>query len=122
MATSSELTELVVEQLAGFGHVKARSMFGGIGFFRHNLMFALIAYDELYFKTDDQNREQFEAENLTPFCYESKDGKRTVMSYHRAPDRVLEDAKQMRIWAEAGFAAALRADNAKPSGKRKYQG
>ena len=88
MASSSELTDLVMEQLTGFGLVLARSMFGGVGFFHHNLMFALIAYDELYFKTDDQNRGQFETENLQPFCYESKGGKRSVMSYHQAPDRV----------------------------------
>lgn len=121
MAASSELTQLINEQMVDFGPVVTRRMFGGVGFFKEGLMFGLIANDVLFLKSDEQSRPAFEAENLEPFGYDSKKGKRTVMSYHKAPERVLEDRDEMIIWAESGFAAAVRADNAKPLSKRKRQ-
>ena len=75
----------------------------------------------LFFKSDDENHPDFEAESLKPFGYEAKTGKRTVMSYHQAPERVLDNAEEMVTWAKAGFAAAIRAYNAKPPSKRKLQ-
>lgn len=122
MAASSELTELIIDQLAEFGPVTSRAMFGGVGFFRQGLMFGLIANDMFFLKSDAETRPNFEAENLKPFGYDSKKGKKTVMSYHQAPDRTLEDADEMMTWAQEAFAAAIRADNAKPPSKRKYCG
>jgi DNA transformation protein len=39
---------LVLEQMADFGFVTARRMFGGAGIYRDGMMFALIADDVLY--------------------------------------------------------------------------
>ena len=46
----------VIECLQPLGPVSARRMFGGHGIYLHGTMFALIAYDQLYFKVDDGNR------------------------------------------------------------------
>lgn len=121
MAVSSELTGLITELLEDFGPVGVRRMFGGAGLLRNGLMFGLVADDILYFKSDEQTAAMFQAEGLEAFGYESKTGKRTIMSYTRAPERVLEEADEMLFWAQKAFEAALRADNAKPASKRKYQ-
>jgi DNA transformation protein len=122
MAVSSELTELIKEQLEGFGPVAVRKMFGGVGLFRQGLMFALLADDVFYLKSDAVTMPDFEAENLPSFGYESKTGRRTIMSYTRAPEWVFDDTDEMLAWAQKAFEAAIRADNAKPASKRKYHG
>lgn len=90
-----------------------RAMFGGVGLFRHGLMFAIVTGEEqLYFKVDDENRGDFETEGMTPFTYRGK--KRPVtMSYWQAPERLYDDAEELTGWARKAFAAALRADAGK---------
>ncbi len=109
----NEFAEYVVELMAGWAPVSARKMFGGHGLYREGLMFALIADDQLYFKTDAGNVAQFERAGCRPFVYESKE--RTVrMSYWSAPEGCLESPAEMRDWCQSAYAAALRAHAAKP--------
>lgn len=108
----NEFAEYVVELMAGWAPVSARRMFGGHGLYREGLMFALIAEDQLYFKTDAANVVQFERAGSRPFVYESKE--RTVqMSYWSAPEGSLESPAEMREWCQSAYAAALRAHAAK---------
>src|SRR5262245_61682822 len=109
MAASAGFLDFIKEQLSGFGPVTTRRMFGGAGIFRDGLMFALIADETLYLKADDVSQGEFEARSLPPFTYGTKDGKRTVMSYWRAPEACLDDRDEMTEWAHKAFAAALRA-------------
>lgn len=120
---SGEYLDFIKEQLSGFGPVTVRRMFGGAGIFRDGLMFALIADETLYLKADDKSQSEFEALSLPPFTYGAKGGKRTIMSYWRAPEACLDDRDEMTEWAQKAFAAALRiqrpAKSAKPDGVRK---
>ena len=93
-------------------------MFGGAGLFRENLMFALIVDETLYFKTDDNNRADFEDEGLEAFSYDTKKGERTINGLMRAPERCLDDSDEMLPWAQKPFAAALKADAKKKTPKR----
>ena len=115
----SEFVAHVVETMRAFGPVTAKAMFGGWGLYHEGLFFALIAEETLYLKVDEENRAAFEAANLPPFVYVTKDGDRMVMSYCQAPPEALESPAAMAEWARLGFAAALRAKNRKPSRKRK---
>jgi DNA transformation protein and related proteins len=109
VSSSRKFADFIVEQMAGFGPVTARAMFGGFGLYRDRVMFALIADDTLYFKADDTTRREFEAEGLGPFVYGGKAGKNTTMSYWRAPERCLEDPDEMAIWSRKAHAAARSA-------------
>lgn len=112
-AARNEFAEYVVELMAGWAPVSARRMFGGHGLYCEGLMFALIADDQLYFKTDADNVAQFERASCRPFVYESQT--RTVqMSYWSAPEACLESPAEMREWCQSAYAAALRAHVAKP--------
>ena len=119
MAVSDELVELVKDHLTVFGPATFKKMFGGVGMFSQGVMFGLIVDDILYFKRDAENNQMFEHEGLGSFGYESKSGKRTIMSYGKAPERVFDEPDEMISWAQAGMQAAIRADNAKPKAKRK---
>ena len=119
MAVSQEYLEFVTEALEDFGPVDTRRMFGGAGLFREGLMFALIAEEQLYFKTGDENRAEFEAEDCPPFSYEAKGEKRVLMSYSLAPERLYDEREEMAVWARKAFDAAIRADAEKKNPKRK---
>ena len=120
MAASAEYLDFIKEQLSGFGPVSVRRMFGGAGIFRDGLMFALIADETLYLKADATSQGEFEALSLPPFTYGAKGGKRTIMSYWRAPEACLDDQSEMTEWARKAYAAALRAQ--KPVKVRKPMG
>ena len=103
----SEFVSYVVESLQPLGPVTARRMFGGHGLYLDGVMFALIAYDTLYFKVDVGNRSAYAAAGLEPFTYTDK-GKPIRMSYHEAPSEGFDDPDILCAWARDAYAAALR--------------
>jgi DNA transformation protein len=107
MAQSSEFVEFVLENLQPLRGVNARRMFGGWGIYKDSVMFALIAYDTLYFKVDDGNRAAYEAAGLSHFTYAEK-GKPIRMPYCAAPSEGFDDPEILCAWAREAFAAALR--------------
>lgn len=119
MAASAELIDFFKEQMAGFGSVTSKRMFGGAGLYRDGLIFALVVADTLYLKADDQTRGRFEAEGLGPFTYDTRLGERTITSYWRCPERCLDDADEMTEWCRLAHGAALRAAAAKTKPKKK---
>jgi DNA transformation protein len=98
----------IQELFAVFGPVSVRRMFGGAGIYADGTMFALVARGVIYLKADEVNAPAFERENLAPFTYETKDGKRGVMSYRRMPDRLYDDPEELATWARDALAAAQR--------------
>jgi DNA transformation protein len=116
---SAEFAEFLKDQFADFGPISIRNMFGGAGIYRDGLMFALIADEVVYFKADDSNRPDFEAEGLGPFVYDAKSGKNVIMSYWRAPARCLDDPAEMADWAREAYAAALRASKPRSAKRSK---
>jgi DNA transformation protein and related proteins len=109
----------IQELFSVFGPVSVRRMFGGAGIYADGTMFALVARGVIYLKADDVNTPAFERENLAPFTYETKDGKRGVMSYRRMPDRLYDDPDELATWARDALAAAHRSrpKSARPSPK-----
>ncbi len=107
MRKDSEFASFVVECLQPLGPVSARRMFGGFGIYLHGTMFALIAYDQLYFKVDDGNRRAHEEAGLAHFTY-GDGGKPIRMPYCEAPGEGFDDPEILCAWAREGYAAALR--------------
>jgi DNA transformation protein len=105
MAQRSEFVDYIVEQLALLGEVDARWMFGGYGIFHKDRMFALVADDTLYFKTDDESRVEFEQAGLSRFRPGST---KAEMPYFQAPAQAIDDRDLLCHWAEKGIAAAER--------------
>ncbi len=103
----SEYVAYLHEVFAHFGPIRSRKMFGGHGIYHQDLMFGLVADDELYLKTDAKNLAEFEALELEPFEY-NKDGKIMKMSYRRAPEEIYDDPEIAARWAEIAYAAAVR--------------
>lgn len=98
--------------------VSARRMFGGCGFYKDGVMFALEADGRLYLKVDDLSRQQFAEGGGEPFIYITKDGRRMSMSYHEPPESALASPLKMKPWALLGVQASQRAA-LKPGKKKK---
>ncbi|MCK6452886.1 MAG: TfoX/Sxy family protein [Alphaproteobacteria bacterium] len=116
MTASREFLDYVVDLLRPFGPVSIRRMFGGAGVYRDGLMFALVAYDTLYLKVDDETRPAFERAGMGPFTYEGKT-EPVTMSYFEAPPDAMEEADLLAGWARDAYAAALRTKTRKAPAK-----
>lgn len=108
MVKRSEFVEYLLEGLAPLGCARARAMFGGFGLYLNDLMFGLVADDELFLKTDPEIDPYFDELDLDRFEYE-KQGKRMQMSYRRAPESVLDYPEELAEWALRSYRAAQRA-------------
>ena len=118
-STHNEFVAYVLELMSDWATVSARKMFGGYGLYREGLMFALVADDELFFKTDAGNVVQFEKAGCHPFVYQGQT-RAVQMSYWSAPEASLESPAEMGGWCQTAYASALRAQAAKAGkGKRK---
>jgi DNA transformation protein and related proteins len=107
-AAMNDFADHVLDQMRPWAPVQARRMFGGHGLYRDGLFFALIAFEVLYLKVDDDNEAAFRAAGSSPFVYDGK-GKPITMRYWRAPDECLENSAAMSRWCTLAFGAALRA-------------
>jgi DNA transformation protein len=113
--------DYVLEQLAAFGGVSARRMFGGSGLFKSGVMFGLISDGELFFKVDDANRADYKAKKSEPFTYEAR-GRKIALSYWFVPEDIIEEPDELRAWAAKAYDAALKSrkdDAAKPKARRR---
>lgn len=95
--------------------VRARRMFGGLGFYAGDLFVAIgdQAEGRVWLKVDDQTRAAFEAAGGQPFTYEMPGKGVQSMAYLTPPDAALEDPEAMLPWARLGVEAARRAQAAR---------
>ena len=110
------LIQSYLDLLAPLGGVSAKRMFGGHGFYKGGLMFALEAFNRLFIKADETNRDRFTAADCEPFTYTYKDGREMVMSYFEPPEAAFTNEQRMKPWALLGWEAAQR--NVKPGRKK----
>jgi DNA transformation protein and related proteins len=111
------MVALLEEHLSPLRPVVFKRMFGGVGVFRDGLMLGLVADGILYLKTDEASRADFEREGMAPFTYQRRDGAATVMSYYRAPDRLLDAPDELVTWARRALLVASRAASARAKGR-----
>jgi len=119
MSADAALITHLTDVLRPLGGVASKRMFGGAGIFRDSLMFGLIADEALYLKADAETVRDFELEGLGPFTYGTKNGDRILTSYWRAPERLLDDDDEMRLWCRRAADVAARAAMKKTAAKKR---
>ena len=100
--------DYIAELFSGFGPVTVRRMFSGAGIFADGLMIALVVDGVIFLKADVETIPRFEREGLSPFSYKRKQGRRTIMSYWRMPERLYDDPDELADWARLSMAAARK--------------
>lgn len=113
--------EFVIELFAPIGPVRIRRMFGGAGVYAEGAMFALLADESIYLKTDADLRAALASEGCEPFLWiRPSDGKAIDMGYVGLPVDAVDNAEEASRWGRRALAVALAAkSDAKPPRKRK---
>jgi DNA transformation protein and related proteins len=111
--------EFIHDLFQPFGAVTVRRMFGGAGLFADGVMFGLVSGGQIYLKADATTVTCFEREQCEPFEYSTKNGKRTLTSYWRLPDRLYDDADELAQWAKQALATARWGAAVKPKAEKK---
>ena len=117
MPVNDDYLDYVLDQISCAGPVVPKKMFGGVGLYLEGVFFALIADDVLYFKVDESNRHDYEAEGMGPFKPFGK--KSYSMQYYEVPIDVLEDREKVREWADKALTVAIRKSSAAKKKKNK---
>lgn len=96
MAVDEQFLQFVQDQLAGVEDITFKRMFGGVGIFQKNLMFAKIGGHTLRFKVDATNQQQYIDKGMKPFYSEKK---KKGMPYWEVPSEILENSEALTKWA-----------------------
>lgn len=99
MARDTEYLHYILDILSPYGGITHRPLFGGYGIYRYVKIFAIIAYDELYFKVGDNNRQDYIDMQAEQFTYQ-KNNKPYKMCYWQVPEEILEDSEELGVWVE----------------------
>jgi DNA transformation protein len=99
-----DMTDQIMDDLAGLGEITARSMFGGLGLYRSETIFGILFRGRLYLKVDDRSREEFEVRGMEPFRPKER---QVLKSYFEVPAEVLANPETLRSWAGEAIRAAL---------------
>jgi DNA transformation protein and related proteins len=112
MAVSKGFLDGIADMLHPLGTISTRKMFGGAALYCDGQVFAIVSDDVMYLKVDDKTRPAFVTEGCGPFIYAMPNGVQSMASYHKAPDRLLDDVDDMRSWVRDAVAVGRRAAKA----------
>ena len=108
MARDQAAKEEVLELLRLLGPVQARGMFGGWGLYLRGPMFGLVVEGQLYLKTDELTRPDFERAGCRPFVFDTRE-KTVATGYFTPPEDVADDVRGILPWARRALESAERA-------------
>jgi DNA transformation protein len=98
----------VAELFAPVVSVHTRRMFGGLGIYAGDAMFALAFDGEIFLKTTEATRPEFMAAGSEPFRYSARSRERET-GYWRLPAAAFDDDDALRHYTELALAAAREA-------------
>lgn len=98
----------IAELFAPVAPVRTRRMFGGLGIYSGEAMFALAFEGEIFLKTTDTTRPEFTAAGSEPFRYMARSRERET-GYWRLPAAAFDDEDMLRRFTELALAAAREA-------------
>ena len=90
----------------GIEGISTKHMFSGWGVYKYGNIFALILKGELYFKTDESIRNEFQKRDSHPFSFE-KGGKTITTKYWVLPSEFMEDKEKLCFWIERSLNSSL---------------
>lgn len=94
--TDGSTLAFLLDGLAPLGVLRSRHMFGGHGVYLGDAFFAIVHRGRIYFRTDEQSREEYRARGSQPFM---PGPDQTLGTYWELPADVLEDPELLQRWA-----------------------
>jgi DNA transformation protein and related proteins len=81
-----------------------KKMFGGYAIYKNHTIFALYAFDQIYFKTGLENRQDFIDAWSKQFSYEKKWKVQTIC-YYTLPEEIMENKEELWKWIQKSLIA-----------------
>jgi DNA transformation protein len=101
---ANAFVDFLLDQLDEVPDVRAQAMFAGRALYSGDVFFGIVFNDILYFKVNDQNRNDYVRAGMSPFKpYEDRP---MTMQYYEVPATVIEDVDELCRWARRAIAAA----------------
>lgn len=92
--------DFVLDQLVPLDDIEARRMFGGYGLYQDETFFGILHKGRLYFKVDESTVAAYRKHRMKPF---RPNANQTLKSYYEVPVEILEDADELREWANTAI-------------------
>jgi DNA transformation protein len=108
MSVDEGLYAWLEEALEPLGRLSMRNMMGGATLYLDATIFAILARDELWLKSDVEVDALWDAEGCDRFTVEMN-GKPASMNYRRAPADAYDDPEALQRWANVALDAGRRA-------------
>lgn len=106
MAMTAEDIAFVEDLFSGLGPVSCRKMFGGLGIYLDDTIFALRMSDgTMRLKGVDDLADTFDAEGWEKWTYTRKNGALSSMPYWTMPEALLDDPDEACTWARRALSA-----------------
>jgi len=80
-----------------------KPMFGWYAIYKYGQVFSIYAWDTIYMKVGDNNRQDYIDAKSKQFVYNKK-WKDCYLSYWKLPEEVLEDREKLLEWIDASLA------------------
>ena len=116
----STFRDYIVDDIMGdISGITSRAMFGGHALYRDGVVFGIIIDGEVYFRSGETSRAQYEERGSKQFEYSNARGTTTKMSYWRLPEEIMEDRTLLPEWIDTAVIESLAAKAKKSSKKTK---
>jgi DNA transformation protein len=100
-----EAAERLVNDLQALGGVTSRRMFGGLGIYAGETMFALVdSHGGAFLRVDDESRPRFEA---------ARSARHAAMPYYSIPPAIRRSPEELLSWARSALETAREAKTSK---------
>lgn len=93
--------DFVLDQLGQIPQLMCKAMFGGHGLYQGEAFFGILNKGRLYLKTNATTQAAYRSHGMQPF---RPNGRQVLRHYYEVPVDILEDAEQLRAWAEQAIA------------------
>lgn len=104
MAVDETYVTFIKDQMSEIPNVDTKRMFGGLGFFREGIMFAMIGGGKFRLRADATNIPDFEKHGMENY---RPNPKTKGMPYWEVPIEIMEDKGLLAEWVEKSYAVAL---------------
>jgi DNA transformation protein len=104
MTVSNHFLLHAVECMSHVAPISYRRMFNGFGIYHHNVQFAIVINDRLYFRADDSSRGLYLAKRMTAFLPSSIEAGES--NFFQLPDDVLTHPAELIFWMRIAVEAA----------------
>lgn len=95
----------IEDQLSLFSGFTSKNMFGGVGYFKDELMFGAIMDNVFRLKADAENVGDYEERGMGPHAVK---GRKMSMPYYQVPEDVIDNREELASWANKALEAARR--------------